>query len=116
MNAYTVNRFYNDCGCWFHPTSLYSELATACTGKRWCFCRLSVVFLCLSERFIRFVYDNHMVICWESIGMLSDTDAILGIDISFPLGVLMSMVEIPLKSRHPFTHGNPAKSCVNVST
>ena len=23
-NAFTVNQFYNDCTCWFHPTSLYS--------------------------------------------------------------------------------------------
>ena len=43
----------------FIPTSLYSELASACTGKRWCFCRFS-------EHFIGFVYDNHMVICWEN--------------------------------------------------
>ena len=43
----------------FIPTSLYSELASACTGKRCCFCRLS-------ERVIGFVYDNHMVIFWES--------------------------------------------------
>ena len=43
----------------FIPTSLYSKLVSACAGKRWCFCRFS-------ERFIGFVYGNHMVICWES--------------------------------------------------
>ena len=43
----------------FIPTLLYSELASACTGNRWCFCTFS-------ERFIGFVYDNHVVICWES--------------------------------------------------
>ena len=43
----------------FIPTSLYSELASACSGKRWCFCTFS-------ERFIGCVYDNHVVICWES--------------------------------------------------
>ena len=25
-----------------------------------------LLFFCLSERFIGFAYDNHMVICWES--------------------------------------------------
>ena len=43
----------------FIPTSLYLELASAGTGKRWRFCRFS-------ERFIGFVYDNHMAICWEN--------------------------------------------------
>ena len=52
----------NDCAYCLQPTSLYSELATACrlTDKRWCFCTYVV---CFSERFIRFVYDNLMVVC-----------------------------------------------------
>ena len=32
-----------------------------------------LLFFCLSDRFIGFAYDNHMVICWEStVGIKSE--------------------------------------------
>ena len=80
-NAYTVNQFYNDCMLVSSHVALF-RTGSVCTGKRWCFCRLSV---CLDVVF-DLIYDNRMDMGWESTdillfrlrySMLSDT-AVLG--------------------------------------